>query len=71
MFRLVPRLADALACLLLVSSSLLAQAISTASINGTVRDTSGGVLPGVTVTATQTATGLMRVAVTDDSAVSR
>ena len=67
MLRLVSRLAAALACLLVVSSSLHAQAISTASINGTVRDTSGGVLPGVTVTATHTATGLMRVAVTDDS----
>ena len=67
MLRPVCRLAAALACLLVVSSSLDAQAISTASINGTVRDSSGGVLPGVTVTATHTATGLMRVAVTDDS----
>ena len=64
MLRLV-RLAAALAGLLLASSALYAQAVSTASITGTVRDTSGGVLPGVTVTATQTDTGLMRAAVTD------
>ena len=34
-----------------------AQVGSTAQITGTVRDESGGVLPGVDVTATQTATG--------------
>jgi len=42
-----------------------AQAVSTASIAGTVQDESGAALPGVTVTATQTATGLTRTAVTD------
>src|SRR5256885_11843112 len=41
-----------------------AQAGSTAQISGLVRDTSGGVLPGVDVTATQTATGLKRSTVT-------
>ena len=41
------------------------QAVSTASIAGTVHDESGGVLPGVNVTATQTATGLTRTAVSD------
>jgi hypothetical protein len=46
-------------------AAAFAQAVSTASIGGTVRDTSGGVLPGVTVTATQTETGLTRSAVTD------
>src|SRR5467141_4802323 len=40
---------------------------STAQINGTVRDQSGAVLPGVQVTATQTATGLARSAVTDET----
>ena len=39
--------------------------ISTAELNGRVTDSSGAVLPGVTVTATQTATGLERTAVTD------
>ena len=38
---------------------------ATAELNGRVTDSSGAVLPGVTVTATQTATGLERTAVTD------
>ena len=38
---------------------------STAQINGTVVDDSGGILPGATVTVTQTDTGLRRVAITD------
>ena len=38
---------------------------ATAELNGRVTDSSGAVLPGVTVTATQTATGLARTAVTD------
>ena len=38
---------------------------STAELNGRVTDSSGAVLPGVTVTATQTATGLERATVTD------
>ena len=52
---------------LLGASIVLAQAVSTASIAGTVRDPSGSVLPGVTVTATQTDTGLARTVVTDDA----
>ena len=51
---------------LCVSSMALGQG-STAQINGTVRDDSGGVLPGATVTATQTDTGFER-SVTTDSA---
>jgi hypothetical protein len=50
---------------LLLSAVLVAQ--STAQISGTVRDQSGAVLPGVQVTATQTATGLARSAVTDET----
>src|SRR5689334_25177520 len=46
-------------------SMAFAQGVSTASIAGTVRDSSGSVLPGVTVTATQTDTGLARVVVSD------
>jgi hypothetical protein len=38
-----------------------ADAQTTSTISGTVYDTSGGVLPGVTVTARQTATGYTRV----------
>src|ERR1041384_7270253 len=49
--------------LLLAASSGWAQ--STAQINGTVADESGGVLPGATVTAIQTDTGFRREVVTD------
>src|SRR5918996_1300255 len=50
--------------LLLAATSAWAQA--TAQINGTVTDSSGGVLPGVTVVAIQTETGFRREAVTDE-----
>ena len=46
-----------------------AWAQATAELNGRVTDSSGAVLPGVSVTATQTATGLVRAAVTDESGV--
>src|SRR3712207_1797069 len=49
--------------LLLVTGFAWAQA--TAQLGGTVRDESGAVLPGVTVTATQTDTGFTRTVVTD------
>jgi len=48
---------------LLTATTAWAQA--TAQMSGTVTDDTGGVLPGVTVTATQTNQGLTRVAVTD------
>src|SRR5437868_15471902 len=51
--------------LLLASTNAWAQAGSTAQISGTVKDSSGAVLPGVDVTATQTDTGLKRNATTD------
>ena len=51
--------------LLLAVSDAWAQA--TAQINGRVADQTGAVLPGVDVTATQTATGLTRNAVTDET----
>src|SRR5438874_209415 len=49
--------------LLLTSTSAWAQA--TAELNGRVTDESGGVLPGVTVTVTQTDTGFTRSVVTE------
>ena len=52
-----------LALLTIVPSSAYAQA----SITGVVRDTSGAVLPGVTVTVTQTDTGFTRTVVTDEA----
>src|SRR5687767_5733961 len=52
-------------CFVLASSSVWAQA--TAQINGTVVDSSGGVLPGVTVLAIQTETGFRRETVSDQT----
>ena len=52
---------------LLVAANAAAQVGSTAQITGTVKDASGGVLPGANVTATQTDTGFKREAVTDVS----
>src|SRR5205809_5248047 len=40
---------------------------STAQLSGTVKDPSGAVLPGVEVTATQTATGLVRTVLTNET----
>lgn len=64
------------ACSLVVSAALLitfcaaapawAQ-LATAELSGRVTDSSDAVLPGVTVTATQTATGLTRSVVTDEN----
>jgi hypothetical protein len=50
---------------LFASATAWAQAGATAQISGTVKDSSGGVLPGVDVTATQTDTGLKRNTTTD------
>ena len=50
---------------LLITTMAWAQA--TAELNGRVTDQSGGVLPGVTVTVTQTDTGFSRSVVTDDN----
>ncbi len=51
--------------LLLTGAHAWAQAGATAQISGTVKDGSGGVLPGVDVTVTQTDTGLKRNATTE------
>src|SRR5688572_23872919 len=53
--------------LVLVLTSALASAQATAQLSGRVTDESGGVLPGVSVTVTQTDTGFTRSTVTDDS----
>jgi hypothetical protein len=50
----------------LASATAWAQ-LSTAQLSGRVTDESGAVLPGVTVTATQTDTGLTRTAVTNEN----
>lgn len=49
----------------ITATSAWAQA--TANVSGTVRDQSGAVLPGVTVTATQTDTGLIRTTVSNET----
>src|SRR5438093_3719041 len=51
--------------LFLTSASVNAQAGATAQISGTVKDSSGGILPGADVTATQTDTGFKRTVITD------
>src|SRR5205085_1456080 len=57
------RLSAAGLLLLFTATAVLAQA--TAQITGTVKDSSGGVLPGASVTITQTDTGFKRDVVTE------
>ena len=59
----MPRFPIALVIFLLMSGGAWAQA--TAELNGRVTDQSGAVLPGVSITVTQTDTGLVRSIVTD------
>ena len=60
---------------LTVASAILALPLGAyaqdATLMGTIRDNTGGVLPGVTVTATNEAAGTTFVAVTDESGVYR
>ena len=65
MNRVVRGFAGVVLTVLLGSTQVWAQA--TAQINGIVSDSSGGVLPGVTVIAIQTETGFRREGVTDAS----
>jgi hypothetical protein len=58
--------AACLAAVFLMAASAAAQTV-TGEIRGPVRDSSGGVLPGVTVTVTNTATGLTRTDATSDT----
>jgi Carboxypeptidase regulatory-like domain/TonB-dependent Receptor Plug Domain len=54
-------------CTVLVTSTLVfAQASTTATIRGTIQDTSGAVLPGATVTLTNEGTSAVQTAVSDD-----
>jgi hypothetical protein len=59
------QVASGLAIALLTATTAWTQAGATAQISGTVRDSSGAVLPGVDVTATQTDTNFARSTVTD------
>ena len=67
MKRTLRTLCHAAAIALLASAIVHAQVGSTAQITGTVRDESGGVLPGVDVSVTQTETGLTRNVVSDEN----
>ena len=60
------RSAVALAAFLSLTGTAAAQT-ETGRISGTVSDATGGILPGVTVTAKHTGTGAMREVVTDSS----
>ena len=57
-------------CLLLASGTARAQS-ATGSIEGTVVDSSGAVLPGVTISLVETATGVERSTVTDSNGLFR
>lgn len=73
MFRLSRVMARAAVCALLalsLPSAALAQ-MTRGGIVGTVRDASGGVIPGVTVTVTNLDTNTARVTVTDDQGLYR
>src|SRR5688500_8862684 len=60
------RLIMTAAAVLLTSTTAFGQGSTTATIRGTVQDPSGGILPGVAVTATNTSTRAAQTAVTDD-----
>src|SRR5687767_5993790 len=64
-FRLIARCLVALLFTAALASTGSAQTV-TGEIRGTVRDSSGGVLPGVVVTVTHTQTGLTRSETTGD-----
>ena len=67
MRRFLRSCAAAVLTVLLTMTAAWAQ--STAQLSGRVSDESGAVLPGATVTATQTATGFVRSDVTDENAM--
>ncbi len=60
------RTATTLTCLLILFSGPIWAQVTTGNISGTVSDETGGVLPGVAVTVTNTDTGINRVVVTGD-----
>src|SRR5574338_1507407 len=57
----------ALLAAVLSAAPAFAQAVSTAQINGAVKDSGGLALPGVTVTVTQTNPGLVRSVTTNET----
>src|SRR6058998_2903323 len=61
------RLGAAIVVLIALSSSLVFAQISTATMSGVVRDGTGGVIPGVTVTIKHTESGLTRTVNTTEN----
>src|ERR1051326_829615 len=57
----------ALLSLLLFSLNGFAQGTSNSTVGGTVADASGALIPGVTVSATNTGTGIVNTVVTNES----
>jgi len=55
-----------LCVLLVISVPAYGQRVNSATLMGTVTDTTGGVLPGITVTITQVGTGRVRTTLTGD-----
>jgi hypothetical protein len=66
MKRINPTVLTAVLAFALAGASVWSQG-TTAEISGSVKDPSGAILPGVEVTATQTATGAKRTAVTNET----
>lgn len=62
----IPRLTALLAAALLLAAPSLFADAATATLNGTVRDQSGGLLPGATVTATNQLQGTSTTGVSDN-----
>ena len=60
----------AVACFLLFSANIFAQVIN-ANLSGTVSDATGALIPGVEISATHTATGVVSSAITNESGTYR
>src|SRR5262245_25567341 len=61
------KLIGIIAFVVIVSGSAWAQTVAVAQISGTARDSSGAVLPGAEIKATQTETGVSRMTLTDET----
>src|SRR5712672_3304537 len=60
------RIASAVLLLVFVAAPLLSQSTN-ATISGTIQDATGGLIPGVTLTATNTATGVVSTVLSNES----
>src|SRR6266566_1108146 len=65
--RVFRRLATAAAVLIAFGTSLIFGQGGTATISGVVRDTSGALVPGVTITVKHLDSGLIRTVITSES----